>query len=81
MTDLFLVLFQPFFSEFLLPVGAVAWLQLREFSDKMTVWAPEQMYRLGFRHCPKYIKDREAIQGMSYDEEVRTSSLANFDLR
>eukprot|EP00752_Nemacystus_decipiens_P006485 g5839.t1 len=42
---------------------------LREFNDKMKVWAPEQMHRLGFRHRPEYIRDREAMRGMTYDEE------------
>lgn len=41
----------------------------------MNVWAPEQMYRLGFRHRPEYIKDREAMRGMTYDQEVRLDAL------
>lgn len=36
----------------------------------MNVWAPEQMRKLGFRHREEYVKDREAMRGMTYDEEV-----------
>lgn len=50
--------------------------QLREFNDKMKVWAPEQMHRLGFRHRPEYIRDREAMRGMTYDEEVSGGAVA-----
>lgn len=35
------------------------------------MWAPEQMHKLGFRHRSEYVKDREAMRGMTYDEEVR----------
>ncbi|CAN0454353.1 unnamed protein product [Ascophyllum nodosum] len=56
-------------------LGVVAvgyWMRvrnLREFSDKMKVWAPEQMHRLGFRHRPEFIRDREAMRGLTYDQE------------
>lgn len=38
----------------------------------MNVWAPEQMHKLGFRHREEYVKDREAMRGMTYDQEVTT---------
>ncbi|CAN0064324.1 unnamed protein product [Ectocarpus fasciculatus] len=58
------------FSAGVLVVGySMGVTNLREFNDKMKVWAPEQMHRLGFRHRPEYIKDREAMRGMTYDEE------------
>ncbi|CAM9472387.1 unnamed protein product [Pylaiella littoralis] len=58
------------FSAGVLVVGySMGVTNLREFNDKMKVWAPEQMYRLGFRHRPEYVRDRRAIQGMTYDEE------------
>lgn len=47
----------------------------------MKVWAPEQMHRLGFRHSPEYIRDREAMRGMTYDEEVgRKRASYQYDL-
>lgn len=45
----------------------------------MNVWAPEQMHKLGFRHRPEYVKDREAMRGMTYDEEVRLSLILLYD--
>ncbi|CAN0108977.1 unnamed protein product, partial [Hapterophycus canaliculatus] len=58
------------FSAGVLVVGySMGVTNLREFNDKMKVWAPEQMHRLGFRHRPEYIRDREAMRGMTYDEE------------
>ncbi|CAM9467220.1 unnamed protein product [Ectocarpus fasciculatus] len=58
------------FSAGVLVVGySMGVTNLKEFNDKMKVWAPEQMHRLGFRHRPEYIKDREAMRGMTYDEE------------
>eukprot|EP00904_Undaria_pinnatifida_P001441 jgi/Undpi1/11298/HiC_scaffold_30.g13596.m1 len=58
------------FSAGVLVVGySMGVTNLREFSDKMNVWAPEQMHKLGFRHRPEYVKDREAMRGMTYDEE------------
>lgn len=41
----------------------------------MKVWAPEQMHRFGFRHSSEYIKDREAMHGMTYDQEVNETML------
>lgn len=41
----------------------------------MSVWAPEQMHKLGFRHREEYVKDREAMRGMTYDEEVFSTAL------
>lgn len=56
-------------GSYFLPVTRVTG-QLREFNEKMKVWAPEQMHRWGFRHSPEYIRDRKAMRGMTYDEEV-----------
>lgn len=39
------------------------------------------MYRLGFRHRPEYVRDRKAIRGMTYDEEVGLEKLLNISTR
>lgn len=36
----------------------------------MREWGPRQLEKLGFKHRPDYLQDREAVQGMTRDQEV-----------